>query len=239
MPPNPLKSRIEEKHHARRSQGLRPHQRLQLGATLCARLRSRPARTLGARGSRHPLCRAQADAAADRPADCFEEQPFGQVPSYRDDNISLFESGAIVLHIGRDCEVLLPPDDAARARATAWLIAALNSVEPFVMQLATIDIFCAGEPWAKERRPAVVEMIGKRLSRLADALGDKSYLDGDAFTAGDLMMTSVLRSLDGKDLIERHPNLVAYKARCQARPAFEAALAAQLADFERREAVPA
>jgi glutathione S-transferase len=85
----------------------------------------------------------------------------------------------------------------------------------------------------------VVEMIGKRLSRLADALGDKSYLDGDAFTAGDLMMTSVLRSLDGKDLIERHPNLVAYKARCQARPAFEAALAAQLADFEHREAVPA
>ena len=81
----------------------------------------------------------------------------------------------------------------------------------------------------------MVEMIGKRLSRLADALGDKSYLDGDAFTAGDLMMTSVLRSLDGKDLIERHPNLVAYKAR----PAFEAALAAQLADFERREAVPA
>jgi glutathione S-transferase len=96
------------------------------------------------------------------------------VPSYRDGNISLFESGAIVLHIGRDCEVLLPPDEAARARATAWLIAALNSIEPYVMQLATIDIFCAGEPWTKERRPAAVEMIGKRLSRLADALGDKS-----------------------------------------------------------------
>ena len=150
-----------------------------------------------------------------------------------------FESGAIVLHIGRDHEVLLPPDEAARSRATAWLIAALNSVEPFVMQLATIDIFCAGEPWAKERRPAVVEMIGNRLSRLADALGDKSYLDGDAFTAGDLMMTSVLRSLDGKDLLDRYPNLVAYKARCQARPAFKAALAAQLADFEQREAVSA
>jgi glutathione S-transferase len=179
------------------------------------------------------------NAATDRPADYFEEQPFGQVPSYRDGNISLFESGAIVLHIGRDCEALLPPDDAARARATAWLIAALNSVEPFVMQLTTIDIFCAGESWAKERRPAVVEMIGKRLARLADALGDKSYLDGDAFTAGDLMMTSVLRSLDGKDLIERHSNLVAYEARCLARPAFKAALAAQLADFERREAVPA
>jgi glutathione S-transferase len=179
------------------------------------------------------------NVATDRPADYFEEQPFGQVPSYRDGNISLFESGAIVLHIGRDCEALLPPDGAARTRATAWLIAALNSVEPFVMQLTTIDIFCAGESWANERRPAVVEMVGKRLSRLADALGDKSYLDGDAFTAGDLMMTSVLRSLDGKELIERHPNLVAYKARCLARPAFKAALVAQLADFERPEAVPA
>ena len=186
-----------------------------------------------------PMPCANSMPAADCPADYFEEQPFGQVPSYRDGNISLFESGAIVLHIGRDHEVLLPPDEAARARATAWLIAAQNSVEPFVMQLATIDIFCAGEPWAKERRPAVVEMIGKRLSRLADALGDKSYLDGDAFTAGDLMMTSVLRSLDGKDLIERHSNLVAYKARSLERPAFKAALAAQLADFERREAVPA
>ncbi len=133
----------------------------------------------------------------------------------------------------------MPADPAAQARATAWLIAALNSVEPFVMQLATIDIFCAGEEWAKQRRPAVVEMIGKRLSRLSDALGDKPYLDGDAFTAGDLMMTSVLRSLDGKNLLEHHPNLVAYKARCQARPAFAAALAAQLADFEQREAISA
>jgi glutathione S-transferase len=107
------------------------------------------------------------------------------VPSYRDDTVSLFESGAIVLHVGRNSEALLPSDPAAQARATAWLIAALNSVEPFVMQLATIDIFCAGEEWAKQRRPAVVE------------------------TAGDLIMTSVLRSLDGKDLVERHPNLVA------------------------------
>jgi glutathione S-transferase len=147
--------------------------------------------------------------------------------------------GAIVLHVGRNGEALVPADPAARARATAWLIAALNSVEPFVMQLATIDIFCAGEELAKLRRPAVVEMIGKRLARLSDALGDKPYLDGDAFTAGDLMMTPVLRSLEGKHLLERHPNLVAYKARCQARPAFEAALAAQLADFEQRESVSA
>jgi glutathione S-transferase len=177
------------------------------------------------------------DATTGRPAEYYEEQPFGQVPSYHDDAVSLFESGAIVLHIGRDCDTLLPRDPAARARATAWLIAALNSIEPFAMQLATIDIFAAGEDWTKQRRPQVVEMIAQRLSRLADALGDKTYLDGDGFTAGDLMMTSVLRSLDGKELLERHPNLMAYKMRCEARPAFRAALAAQIADFEKREAV--
>src|ERR1700730_10176341 len=192
---------MEEKHHARRSQGLRPHQRLQLGAALCARLRSRPARTLGARGSRHPLCRAQTQCRRRPPGRLLRGTAVRP-------GAELSRRQYFAFRKRRD-EVLLPPDEAARARATAWLIAALNSVEPFVMQLATIDIFCAGEPWAKERRPAVVEMIGKRLSRLADALGDKSYLDGDAFTAGDLMMTSVLRSLDGKDLIERHPNLVA------------------------------
>ena len=116
-----------------------------------------------------PYAVRKLDAAVERPADYFEEQPFGQVPSYRDDTVSLFESGAIVLHVGRNCEALVPTDPAAQARATAWLIAALNSVEPFVMQLATIDIFCVGEEWAKQRRPAVVEMIGKRLSRLSDA----------------------------------------------------------------------
>ena len=125
------------------------------------------------------------DARAERPADYYQEQPFGQVPSYRDDTVLLFESGAIVLHIGRDCETLLPADPAARARATAWLIAALNSVEPYMMQLATIDIFAAGEEWAKLRRPGVIEMIDKRLSRLSDALRDKAYLDGGRFTAGD------------------------------------------------------
>ena len=183
-----------------------------------------------------PYAVRKLDARSERPAAYFEEQPFGQVPSYRDGAVTLFESGAIVLHIGRDCETLLPADPAARARATAWLIAALSSVEPFVMQLATIDIFAAGEDWAKQRRPAVVEMIGARLRRLSDALGDKPHLDGDSFTAGDLMMTTVLRSLDGKGLLERHPNLVAYKARCQARPAFTAALAAQIADFEPHDA---
>jgi glutathione S-transferase len=185
-----------------------------------------------------PYAVRRLDATSERPDDYYEEQPFGQVPSYHDSIVSLFESGAIVLHVGRDCETLLPADPAARARATAWLIAALNSVEPFLMELATIDIFEAGEAWAKQRRPAVVEMIGKRLQRLAAALGDKPYLDGEAFTAGDLMMTTVLRMLDGKNLLEQHPNLVAWKARCQQRPAFQIALTAQIADFEIRGEVP-
>src|SRR5437588_8888692 len=174
------------------------------------------------------------DAMTERPADYYEEQPFGQVPSYRDDTVSLFESGAIVLHIGRNCATLLPADAAARARATAWLIAALNSVEPFLMQLATIDIFAAGEEWAKLRRPGVIEMIDKRLSRLSDALGDKAYLDGERFTAGDLMMTTVLRIIEGKGLLDRYHYLVAWQTRCQARPAFQAPHGAQIADFEER-----
>ena len=176
------------------------------------------------------------DATRERPADYLEEQPFGQVPSYLDPEVSLFETGAIVLHVGAKSEVLLPRDTVGRARATSWLIAALNSVEPFCMQLATIDIFARGQEWARLRRPGVIEMIQARLSRLSAALGDKPYLEG-RFTAGDLMMTTVLRILHGKDLIDRHDNLAAYLARCEARPAFQRALAAQLADF--REDRPA
>ncbi len=178
------------------------------------------------------------DAMAERPADYYDEQPFGQVPSYHDETVSLFETGAIVLYIGESCETLLPADPAGRARATTWVIAALNSVEPFFMQLSTIDIFAAGEEWARLRRPGVIEMIEKRLQRLSDALGDRDYLE-DRFTAGDLMMSTVLRIVDGKGLIEAHPSLVTYKARCEARPAFGRALAAQLTDFEEREPVPA
>jgi glutathione S-transferase len=181
-----------------------------------------------------PYAVKKLDATTERPANYFAEQPFGQVPSYRDEAVSLFESGAIVLHIGQHSETLLPADPAARARATAWLIAALNSIEPYLMQLATIDIFAAGEDWAKQRRPSVVEMIMQRLGRLSDALGDKPYLDGDHFTAGDLMMTTVLRILDRTDLLQTYSNLVAWKERCEARPAFQAALRAQLDDFEQR-----
>ena len=123
-------------------------------------------------------------------------QPFGQVPIIEEDGLVLFESGAIVLHIGERSEMLLPTDTAARARATQWLIAALNSVEPYVMNVAVIDLFYANEDWAKLRRPGAVDFVQRRLSALSKSLGDKPYLDGDRFTAGDLMMTTVLRILN-------------------------------------------
>lgn len=178
------------------------------------------------------------DPRGERPTDYFIEQPFGQVPSYRDEHVSLFESGAIVLHIGQSSEALLPTDPGERARATAWVIAALNSIEPYVQQLSTIDLFSAGEDWAKARRPEVVKMIEGRLQRLADHLGNREWLE-ERFTAGDLMMVTVLRILRGTGLVEQFPTLAAYQARGEARPAFQRALAAQLADFEEPEPVAA
>jgi len=158
-------------------------------------------------------------------------QPFGQVPILEEDGEVLFESGAIVLHVGEKSETLLPKDKAARARATQWLIAALNSIEPFAMQVATIDIFAQGEEWAKLRRPGAVEFLKKRLTGLSNALGDKPYLDGAVFTVGDLMMATVLRIKE--EIADEFPNLKAYVARCTARPAFERALAAQIGDFRK------
>ena len=174
-------------------------------------------------------------AVGERPADYFSEQPWGQVPSYRDGETQLFESGAIVLHIGRKFGAVLPEDEGGRSRATAWVIAALNSVEPFVMQLPIIDLFHQGEAWTVERRPQVVEMIGKRLDHLAEWLGEKPWLEGE-FTAGDLLMVDVLRNLENSGLLEQRPNLLAYVERGKERPAFGRALKAQLADFEPRAA---
>ncbi len=162
-------------------------------------------------------------------------QPFGQVPIFEEDGFALFETGAIVLHIGERCEVLLPRDPKARARATQWVIAALNSIEPFAMQLALIDIFYKDEEWAKLRRPGATDFVRRRLGGLARALGGKAYLEGERFTVGDLMMSSVLRVLDHTPLVAEHANLAAYKTRCESRPAFQRALAAQLADFEERD----
>ena len=158
-------------------------------------------------------------------------QPFGQVPILEEDGSVLFESGAIVLYIGERSEALLPKDSRARARAVQWLIAALNSVEPFVMNVALIDLFYANEEWAKLRRPGAVAFVQRRLSALSRSLGDKPFLDGDRFTAGDLMMTTVLRILKHTDIVSSDKRLAEYVARCTSRPAFKRALDAQIGDF--------
>lgn len=159
-------------------------------------------------------------------------QPFGQVPILTEDSFALFESGAIVLYVGKRSEALLPKDPQARVRATQWLIAALNSIELFVMDVARIDIFYADQEWAKLRRPGAVEFTQKRLAGLSKSLGDKPYLDGDRFTAGDLMMTTVLRILKHTDIVTSDKRLAAYIERCTARPAFKRAFDAQIADFK-------
>ena len=170
------------------------------------------------------------DAMHPRPAEYFHEQPFGQVPAFRDDQVQLFESGAILIHLAIEEERLLPIDRNARMRGVAWMIAALNSVEPALFELAAIDLFHRGEDWTRQRRPQVVEAIEARLKRLADALGDKQWLEG-RFTIGDLMMVSVLRNLRHTDLVAKQPTLSAYVARGEARPAFQRALTDQLAVF--------
>lgn len=158
-------------------------------------------------------------------------QPFGQVPVLEEDGFVLFESGAIVLHVGERSDALLPKDPKARARATQWLIAALNSIEPFVLNVALIDFFYANQEWAKLRRPGAVAIVQKRLAALSTALGDKPHLEGDRFTAGDLMMTTVLGILRHTDIVTSDGRLAAYVARCTARPAYQRALQAQIADF--------
>ncbi len=171
------------------------------------------------------------DAMNPRPADYFQEQPFGQVPAYRDERVQLFESGAILIHLAIEEERLLPLDRNQRMRSIAWLIAALNSVEPMIFELVNIDIFNRGQDWTRERRPQVIEKIDARLKLLSDALGDKDWFE-DRFTIGDLMMVSVLRNLRHTDLVGRHPRLASFVARGEARPAFQRALADQVAVFK-------
>jgi glutathione S-transferase len=158
-------------------------------------------------------------------------QPFGQVPAYEENGLKLFESGAIVLRVAERSEILLPGDPAARARAIQWLFAALSSLEPPIQNLAGIDLFSADQDWAKLRRPEAEAYVRKRLAELAAALADKAFLDGPRFTAGDLMMATILRILRHTELVAEQPNLAAWLARCEARPAFQRALAGQMADF--------
>ncbi len=159
-------------------------------------------------------------------------QPFGQVPTYRDDEVAIFESGAIVLRIAERAGRLIPTDPAARMRALQWLVAALNSVEPFVMALAVNDIFEADREWSSARHAKVVSDLDGRLADLEASLGDKLWLDGEAFTVGDLMMVSVLGGLRGTGVLEGSPRLAAYVARGEGRPAHRKAMADHLATFE-------
>lgn len=161
-------------------------------------------------------------------------QPFGQVPMFEENGAVLFESGAIVLHIAERSQTLLPQDPLARARAVQWVIAALNSVEPAIWTMFTIDNIHVGQEWAKLRRPSATELMNQKLKGLAASLGDKPFLDGEHFTAGDLMMATVLRF--HTDTTQLDPRLVAYLKRCTSRPAFARALNAQLADFGRAAA---
>jgi glutathione S-transferase len=157
-------------------------------------------------------------------------QPFGQVPAYEEDGLVLFESGAIVLHVAERSEALMPSDPNRRARVTAWMFAALNTMEPRIQALAELDLFHAEEEWARLRRTAAVEAARARLATLAGWLRTREYLE-DRFTAADLLMTTVLRVLRHTDLVTQVPVLEAYRQRCEARPAFQRALADQMAAF--------
>lgn len=161
--------------------------------------------------------------------------PFGQIPSWEEDGLVLFESGAIVLHLaGRDT-ALLPRDDNARARAIAWLFAAVNTVEPPIVEYARTWLFERDKSWHAELLPVLADRVRTRLGQLSRRLGDADWLDGD-FTAGDLMMVSVLLRLGRTGLLEEFPAIAAYVARGEARPAYKRAFAAQLAVFQSRSA---
>jgi glutathione S-transferase len=157
-----------------------------------------------------------------------QEQPFSQVPVLQDGGLTLFESGAILIHLGERCPTLLPTEPEARARVTMWVFAALNSVEPYIAEFANLAAFSANEAWAVERRPAVEEMALKRLRDLDMWLEGRDWL-ADGFSAADILMTTVLRLLDGMQMVERFGRLNAYQERCTARPAFRKALADQVA----------
>ena len=157
-------------------------------------------------------------------------QPFGQIPSYEEGDLVLFESGAIVLHVAQRSADLLPADPSGRARAIAWMFAALNTVEPPILDLQNAMFQEGAKPWAEERMPLVRERIRDRLRALAEYLGDADWLDG-AFSAGDLLMIAVLLRVKPSGLLAEFPSLAAYVARGEARPAYQRAFAAQLAVF--------
>lgn len=156
--------------------------------------------------------------------------PFGQIPTYEEGDLALFESGAIVLHIAERYPGLLPDGADVRARAIMWMFAALSTVEPPIVEHSMASLFERDKPWFAERQPILDRRVRTRLDELSRRLGDADWLDG-AFSAGDLMMVTVLRRLERSGLLQEFPNLVAYIARGEARPAYQRAFADQLAVF--------
>ena len=156
--------------------------------------------------------------------------PFGQIPTYEEGDLALFESGAIILHIAERHVGLLPAEANARARAITWMFAALSTIEPPILELANARLLESDMPWSKDRLPLVQDRVRHRLSELASRLGDADWLDG-AFSAGDLLMVAVLLRLRASGILDEYPKLSAYVARGEARPAYKRAFAAQLAVF--------
>lgn len=169
-----------------------------------------------------------------RPPEYLKEQPFDQVPCFRDGTVKIFETGAIVQYIGEKSEKLLPRDPQGKYRAIQWTYAALNSVEPALINLLLIDVFFTGEEWAKLRRPGAEDFARLKLKRVSDWLGDKDWLEG-RFTIGDLIMITTLRFLRQTDLVAEFANLKAYLERGVARPAFQQALSDQLAAYREHQ----
>jgi glutathione S-transferase len=158
------------------------------------------------------------------------EQPFSQIPVLQDGGLTLFETGAILLHLGERSPALMPADADARARVTMWMFAALNSVEPYIANLVSLVVFSGGEPWAAGARPAAEAMVDKRLRDLDDWLDGREWL-ADGFSVADILMATVLRLVDNMEMVERFARVTAYRERCMARPAFQKALADQVAHF--------
>jgi glutathione S-transferase len=184
-----------------------------------------------------PYCeRLVGGAGGEKSVDHLADQPFGQVPVYKEGRLTLFESGAILIHIGEKDERLLPRDPVARARAIGWTIAALNSVEPFIQTLFLMGYVAQDKDWQSEAKDAARPFAEMRLGQLSKALGEREWLEGN-FTIGDIVMVDVLRAIpdDEKQLLAAHPNLQAYVERGMSRPAFSAAMAAQIAAFDAYE----
>jgi len=178
------------------------------------------------------------DAFAERPAGYRQRQPFGQVPALRDGSIDIFESGAILIYIGEQDERLLPREPAAKWKAMSWTMSAFSSIEPPIMRLINLDLFNADKDWARLARVPALEFIEQRLTGLANALGSKDWL-ADRFTIADIAMITVLRNLERTEVLDGFELLTDYIARGTARPAFKAALAQQLADFDETISVKA